>query len=48
MSRNRTVGASIGEAPYSCVHLAYSLRQLRVGISPPYAFDPYDRSRNVL
>ena len=35
-------------APCSCVHLAYSLRQLRVGISPPYALDPYDRSRNVL
>ena len=32
----------------SRVHLAYSLRQLRVGISPPYALDPYDRSRNVL
>ena len=30
------------------VHFAYSLRQLRVGISPPYALDPYDRSRNVL
>jgi len=29
-------------APCSCVHLAYSLRQLRVGISPPYALDPYD------
>ena len=35
-------------APCSRVHLAYSLRQLRVGISPPYALDPYDRSRNVL
>ena len=23
-------------------HLAYSLRQLRVGISPPYTLDPYD------
>ena len=48
MSRNRTVGASIGEAPCSRVHLAYSLRQLRVGISPPYALNPYDRLRNVL
>ena len=35
-------------APYSCVYLAYSLYQLCVGISPPYALDPYDRSRNVL
>src|SRR6266568_1775821 len=35
-------------APCSRVHLAYSLCQLRVGISPPYALDPYDRSRNVL
>ena len=35
-------------APCSRVHLAYSLRQLRVGTSPPYALDPYDRSRNVL
>ena len=35
-------------APCSYVHLAYSLRQLRVGISPPYALDPYDRLRNVL
>ena len=35
-------------APCSRVHLAYSLRQLRVGISPPYALDPYDQSRNVL
>ena len=35
-------------APCSRVHLTYSLRQLRVGISPPYALDPYDRSRNVL
>ena len=35
-------------APYSRVHLAYSLHQLRVGISPPYALDPYDRSCNVL
>ena len=32
----------------SYVYLAYSLRQLRVGISPPYALDPYDRLRNVL
>ena len=32
----------------SRVHLAYSLRQLRVGILPPYALDPYDRLRNVL
>ena len=29
-------------APCSRVYLAYSLRQLRVGISPPYALDPYD------
>ena len=35
-------------APCSRVHLAYSLRQLRVGISPPYALNPYDRLRNVL
>ena len=35
-------------APCSRVHLAYSLYQLRVGISPPYALDPYDRLRNVL
>jgi hypothetical protein len=35
-------------APCSYIYLAYSLRQLRVGISPPYALDPYDRSRNVL
>jgi len=35
-------------APCSRVYLAYSLCQLRVGISPPYALDPYDRSRNVL
>ena len=35
-------------APCSRVCLAYSLRQLRVGISPPYALDPYDRLRNVL
>jgi len=34
--------------PCSCVHLAYSLYQLREGISPPYALDPYDRLRNVL
>ena len=26
----------------SYVHLAYSLCQLCVGISPPYALDPYD------
>ena len=30
------------------VYLTYSLHQLRVGISPLYALDPYDRSRNVL
>ena len=48
LSRNRTVGASIGEAPCSRVYLAYSLRQLRVGILPPYALDPYNRLRNVL
>jgi len=35
-------------APCSRVYLAYSLCQLRVGISPPYTLDPYDRSRNVL
>ena len=35
-------------APYFRVHLAYSLRQLRVGILPPYALDPYNRSRNIL
>ena len=29
-------------APCSRVHFAYSLYQLRVGISPPYALDPYD------
>ena len=29
-------------APCSRVHLAYSLHQLRVGISPPYTLDPYD------
>jgi len=29
-------------APCSRIHLAYSLRQLRVGISPPYALDPYN------
>ena len=34
--------------PCSHVHLAYSLCQLREGMSPPYALDPYDRSRNVL
>jgi hypothetical protein len=32
----------------SYVHLVYSLYQLRKGISPPYALDPYDWSRNVL
>jgi len=35
-------------APCSRIHLVYSLRQLRVGISPPYALDPYDWLRNVL
>ena len=35
-------------APYSRVHLAYSLRQLHVGISPPYTLDSYNRLRNVL
>ena len=30
------------------VHLTYSLRQLRVGILPPYALNPYNRLRNVL
>ena len=35
-------------APCSHIHLAYSLCQLRVGILPPYALNPYDRSRNVL
>ena len=34
--------------PCSRVHLAYSLCQLREGISPPYALNPYNRSRNVL
>ena len=32
----------------SRVYLAYSLRQLRVGISPPYTLNPYDRLYNVL
>ena len=35
-------------APCSRVYLAYSLCQVRVGILPFYALDPYDRSRNVL
>ena len=35
-------------APCSRVYLAYSLRQLRVGILPPYALDPYNQLRNVL
>ena len=26
----------------SCIHLAYSLCQLCVGILPPYALDPYN------
>ena len=30
------------KAPCSRIHLAYSLCQLRVGISPPYALDPYN------
>jgi len=48
LSRNPTAGASIGEPPCSRVHLAYSLCQLRVGISPPYALDPYDRSQRLV
>ena len=36
------------KAPCSCVYLVYSLYQLRVGILPPYALNPYDRSHNVL
>ena len=35
-------------APCSRVYLAYSLYQLRVGISPLYALNPYNWSRNVL
>ena len=35
-------------ALYSRIHLAYSLRQLCVGILPPYALNPYNRSRNIL
>ena len=35
-------------ALYSHIYLAYSLRQLRVGILPPYALDPYNRSHNIL
>ena len=35
-------------ALYSRVHLMYSLRQLRLGILPPYALDPYNRLCNVL
>ena len=35
-------------APCSRVHLAYSLRQLCVGILPPYTLNPYNQSRNVL
>ena len=34
--------------PCSRVHLMYSLCQLRKGILPPYALNPYDRSRNIL
>ena len=29
-------------ALYSYIHLVYSLCQLREGISPPYALDPYN------
>ena len=35
-------------APCSRVYLAYSLHQLRVGILPPYALDPYNQLRNIL
>ena len=35
-------------ALYPRVYFMYSLYQLRVGILPPYALNPYDRLRNVL
>ena len=48
MSRNPTTGAFIGE-PRA---LAYTSRTAYISYAqvyhPPYAFDPYDRSRNVL